>query len=261
VIDPSDYARQVETYLCQKNRGHLVRVVGPSFDMVRGWAASGVPLKVAFTGIDRCCERHGARGPRRRPVRIEFCEADVLDAFDAWRRAVGVGPALAAPPEPGAGVASGTGAGSGAMAGSGATAEAGAERPARKPALAAHIERAIAKLAHTRGVGPAEGEWHRRLEQTIRDLEALLATAGRARGEARGQIVSRLAEVDAELIAAAEGHIEAGLAGRLRGEAAEELAPFGARMPAGARERAVRSAFLRLVREALGLPTLDYDRS
>ena len=241
MIDPSDYARQIETYLCQKNRGHLVRVVGPSFDVVLGWAASGVPLKVAFSGIDRCCERHDARGPRRRPIRIEFCEADVLDAFDAWRRAVGVGPALDAPAE------------------AGAAAEAAAERPARKPALAAHIERAIARLAHTRGVGAAEGEWHRRLEQTIRDLEALLAPAGRARGEARAHIVSRLAEVDAELMAAAEGHVEAGLAGRLRGEAAEELAPFGARMPAEARERAIRSAFLRLVREALGLPTLAYD--
>lgn len=251
MIDPSDYARQIETYLCQKNRGHLVRVVGPSFDMVLGWAASGVPLKVAFSGIDRCCERHDARGPRRRPIRIEFCEADVLDAFDAWRRAVGVGPALDAPAE--------AVAAAGAAAEPGATAAAAAERPARKPALAAHIERAIARLAHTRGVGAAEGEWHLRLEQTIRDLEALLATAGRARGEVRAHIVSRLAEVDAELMAAAEGHVEAGLAGRLRGEAAEELAPFGARMPAEARERAMRSAFLRLVREALGLPTLAYD--
>jgi hypothetical protein len=50
----------------------------------------GVPLKVAFRGIDRYCERYYAKGPRRRPVRIEFCEADILDLFDAWRRAVGV---------------------------------------------------------------------------------------------------------------------------------------------------------------------------
>ncbi len=219
--------------------------------MVLGWAASGVPLKVAFSGIDRCCERHDARGPRRRPIRIEFCEADVLDAFDAWRRAVGVGPALDAPDRSGCGGGGGRGTRRDGGSGRGAR--------GRKPALAAHIERAIARLAHTRGVGPAEGVWHRRLEQTIRDLEALLATAGRARGEARAAIVSRLAEVDAELMAAAEGHVEAGLAGRLLVEAAEELAPFGARMPAEARERAMRSAFLRLVREALGLPTLAYD--
>ena len=41
-------------------------------------------------GIDRYFERYYAKGPRRRPVRVEFCEADVLDVFDEWRRAVGV---------------------------------------------------------------------------------------------------------------------------------------------------------------------------
>ena len=130
MTDPGEYARQVERYLCQKNRGHLIRVVGPAFEMVCGWATTGVPLKIALRGIDRCCERLEARGPRRRPVRIEFCEADVLDAFDDWRRAVGVaasaGQEQASEPEP------------------------------RKPALSAHIERAIARLAHARGTGRAE---------------------------------------------------------------------------------------------------------
>src|SRR5437016_1378078 len=70
--------------------GHLVRVVGPSFDLVSRWAAQGIPLKIAFRGVDRRFERYYAKGPRRRPLRIEFCEADVLDAFDEWRRAVGL---------------------------------------------------------------------------------------------------------------------------------------------------------------------------
>ena len=60
------------------------------FEQVSGWAAQGVPLAVAFRGIDRYCERYYAKGPRRRPVRIEFCEADILELFDDWRRAVGV---------------------------------------------------------------------------------------------------------------------------------------------------------------------------
>ena len=55
-----------------------------------GWAAQGVPLKVACSGIDRYFERYYRKGPRRRPVKIDFCEADVLDVFDEWRRAVGV---------------------------------------------------------------------------------------------------------------------------------------------------------------------------
>ena len=89
-LDTSDYCRQIETYLCQKNDGHLIRVVGPSFEMVSRWAGEGVPLKVAFGGIDRYFERYYRKGPRRRPVRIDFCEADVLDVFDEWRRATGL---------------------------------------------------------------------------------------------------------------------------------------------------------------------------
>ncbi len=87
MTDLSDYCRQLETYLCQKNGGHLVRIVGPAFEQVCGWAKQGVPLKVAYRGIDRYCERLQATRRRRRPVRIEFCEADVLDIFDDWRRA------------------------------------------------------------------------------------------------------------------------------------------------------------------------------
>jgi len=85
-----EYCREIETYLCQKNDGHLIRVVGPSFEVVSGWAEQGVPLKIALAGIDRYFERYYRKGPRRRPVKIDFCDADVLDVFDEWRRAVGV---------------------------------------------------------------------------------------------------------------------------------------------------------------------------
>jgi hypothetical protein len=230
VTDPSEYARQIETYLCQKNKGHLIRVVGPAFELVCGWAASGVPLKVAFLGIDRCCGRQEKKGARPRPVRLEFCEADVLDAFDDWRRAVGVG---AAGDE--------------------------ASPPARKPALAAHIERAIARLAHVRGAGPAEHDLHRQVEEVIGELEPLAASALRARGDARASIVARLTELDAALMAHALAHVDGPRAETLRREAAEEVAPFGARMSGDVRERAAQAAFTRLVREAIGLPTLGYD--
>src|SRR5436190_21932279 len=93
--EPVDYCRDIETYLCRKNDGHLIRITGPSFDLVSDWAARGVPLKVAFLGVDRYFERYYAKGPRRRPVRIDFCEADVLDAFDEWRRATGLTAAIA----------------------------------------------------------------------------------------------------------------------------------------------------------------------
>jgi hypothetical protein len=233
VTDPGEYARQVERYLCQKNRGHLVRVVGPAFEMVCGWATTGVPLKIALRGIDRCCERLEARGPRRRPVRIEFCEADVLDAFDDWRRAVGVA----------------------ASAGE----EQATEPEHKKPALSAHIERAIARLAHARGTGQAESPLHGRIEQLIRELEGLVPSAARVRGEARATVVATLARLDMELVEAAVAQLENGRRSRLREEAGEELAPFGSRMPAEAKARALEAAFERLAREAAGLPDLRYE--
>ena len=230
--DPAEYARQVERYLCQRNHGHLVRVVGPAFELVSGWAAAGVPLKVAFQGIDRCCARLEARGPRRRPVRIEFCDADVLDAFDDWRRAVGVSVS--------------------------ATGD-GGEAPARKPALAAHVERVIARLANARGPGTSSSPLHRHLEDAIRELERIAASAPRARGEARAAIIDRLAHMDDELMTTAVGQLDGARAEQLRVEAGEELAAFGSRMPPDARTKAIEAAFVRLVRESAGLPTISYE--
>src|SRR4029453_1841969 len=123
-----DYCRQLESYLCRKNDGHLIRIVGPAFEQVCGWAARGIPLKLAMRGVDRYFERYYAKGPRRRPVRIEFCEADVLDVFDEWRRSIGV--------SIGAGGAGGGG--GGAFSGRGSS-------------LPAHLERVIARLTTLRG--------------------------------------------------------------------------------------------------------------
>ena len=48
VVDADAYCREIEAHLCRRNAGHLVRVVGPAFEMVAGWAAKGIPLKVAL---------------------------------------------------------------------------------------------------------------------------------------------------------------------------------------------------------------------
>lgn len=231
MTDPAEFARQIESYLCQKNSGHLIRVVGPAFELVCGWAATGVPLKVAFRGIDRCCERHERKGTRRRPIRIEFCEADVLDEFDGWRRAVGV----TAEPDPNAGA------------------------PSRKPSLAAHIERAIARLAHFRGVEAASSALHDHLDDVIRHLEEMAAAAARSRGTERARLVERLEELDVEIVDAAIQQLSAVDVQKLRLEAVEELAPFGSRMPPDVRQRAEEGAFRRLAREAAHLPALAYE--
>ena len=85
-----DYCREVESYLCKKNGGHLVRIVGPAFEQVQGLGGAGHAVEGRRSAAStRTCDRHNAKPGRRRPLRIEFCEADVLKAFDDWRRAIG----------------------------------------------------------------------------------------------------------------------------------------------------------------------------
>ena len=132
VADAESYCRQLETYLCRKNDGHLIRIVGPAFEQVCGWAARGVPVKVAERGIDRYFERYYAKGPRRRPVQIQFCEADVLDVFDEWRRAIGV------PSREEEGT-------------EGGPQDEGEGSSRRHGSLPAHLERVIARLTTMRG--------------------------------------------------------------------------------------------------------------
>jgi hypothetical protein len=225
----AEYCREIERYLCQKNGGHLVRVVGPAFDQVRDWAERGIPLKIAFRGIDQCCERYVAKGPRRRPVRIEFCAADILELFDDWRRAVGV------------------------------SAEPAAAAPARKPRLAAHVERVVARLIAARGAEGAASLPAGAVDEAVRVLDAVAEQSHRARGEARDALVERLAELDARLLRTAAESLDEGTAAKLRQEAEEELAAFGQRMPPEARAAAVEAAFLRLVRESFRLPRISLD--
>ena len=229
MTDAAEYCRAIESYLCRKNEGHLIRIVGPVFETVSGWAEQGVPLAVAFRGIDQYCERYYAKGLRRRPVRIEFCEADVLSQFDDWRRAVGVG--TSGDPAPSA-------------------------RETRD-SLPAHIDRVMARLTTLRArvsAGFAE-----RLEAAVRELDAARTSAAHARGAPRETLIARLRALDVELLQFAREELDAARRAELSAAAAAEIAPFAGRMPSDARERATAAAFDRLMRDAVGLPTLGHE--
>src|SRR6188508_1440258 len=154
MTDVAEYCREIEAYLTRKNEGHLIRIAGPVFEQVSGWAAQGVPLAVAFRGIDRYCERYYAKGPRRRPVRVEFCEADVLELFDDWRRAVGVS--------------------SVSSAGAAEDDAAPADRP--HDSLPSHLDRAIARLTALRSSERSRA-FADRLDETVRELDRLKGLA------------------------------------------------------------------------------------
>lgn len=236
-MDVEAYCRELEAYLCRKNDGHLIRIVGPAFERVVGWARQGIPLKVAQAGVDRYCERYYRKGPRRRPVRIEFCEADVLDAFDDWRRAVGV--AMVAPELPG---------------GPDIEEPAPAVRPRRS--LASRIAGMRARLTILRGsdkLGPRLGD---ALDAAVRGLDGLAGEAARARGETRTRVLDSLLAIDEALVAAALAALEPAEREALEREVLAELAPFRVRMAPEAYEQSRRAALHRLVRQHFDLPDI-----
>ena len=217
-----EYCRQLEDYLCRKNEGHLIRIVGPAFEQVCGWSARGIPLRLAMRGVDRYFERYYAKGPRRRPVRIEFCEADVLDVFDEWKRSVGV------------------------------SAAAGAQS-----SLPAHLERVIARLTTLRA--GSDRSLDPVFDDVVRELDAARAKAKSLRGDAREALIDRLRQLDASLIDALRHRCDQSTLERLSAEADEELQPFRARMPAEAYQQSHQACVDRLLRERAGLPTISYE--
>jgi hypothetical protein len=237
----NNYCRDIETYLCQKNDGHLVRVVGPSFEVVSRWAADGVPLKVAFQGIDRYFERYYRKGPRRRPVRIDFCEADVLDVFDEWRRAIGLVADRASE------TASLTGEESGTEA-----------ETKRGPSLPAHLERVLLRLTNVRVRGTLGEAGEALLDRVSQELDRARASARGLRGDARRALIDRLAELDRDMVRTARESLDARTRADLARQADEELAGFRNQMNADRFNRTREAAIDRLVREQLGLPILSF---
>lgn len=235
MIDVESYCRDIEAYLCRKNDGHLIRITGAAFEQVQGWAGQGIPIKVAEAGIDRYFERYYRKGPRRRPVRVEFCEADVLDAFDDWRRAVGV--ARVVPDSAG-----------------GPEVEEPLPAARGRRSLASQIESALSRLTILRGSDTVDPAFRAALEEAVRALDALGSEAAHARGDARDGIVRRLAELEQLLADAALASLEPAEQAALRTEAEQELAPFRGRMAEDAYQQSRRQATQRLVRERFGLP-------
>jgi len=225
------YCRDIETYLCRKNDGHLIRVVGPAFEMVSRWARDGVPLKVACGGIDRYFERYYRKGPRRRPVRIEFCEADVLDVFDEWRRASGVT----------------------------ATQFDRESKPhGRTPSLPEHLERVLIKLTNAQATSVLGTNADPLIEQLSAELDCARGIAGGLRGDARRAMGERLAAADRALLALVRQAVTADDLQALRQDVDGLLGSVVDQMAPEARERARERALDQLLRERFHLPTISY---
>ena len=238
-MDIAEYCREIETYLCRKNDGHLIRVVGPSFELVSAWAASGVPLKIAYAGIDRYFERYYRKGPRRRPVKIDFCEADVLDLFDEWRKALGVTQAAAE--------------------GHQSSVDGDQSAVVSRQSLPAHLERVVLRLSSARARGSLGDAFDSLIDRVSAELDAARSKAGGLRGAARRELVERLSMLDAEMMRQARSGLDAADAASLARDAEDELAAFRSGMAPDAFARAREAATDRLVRERFALPTIAFE--
>jgi hypothetical protein len=245
----SDYCRQIETYLCRKNDGHLIRVVGPSFERVSDWARKGVPLKVAFAGIDRYFERYYRKGGRRRPVKIDFCQADVLDTFDEWRRATGIVLDLSSSEGSGDLILE-------SLPCSAATLKDGPAIASRS--LPAHLERVVLRLSSARGRGTLGETFDDLIDQVSSELDRAASAATGLRGPSRQALIDRLAVLDAELLRRAGAMLNDAERSTLEREAAEELGPFRGAMTDEAFAAACERSMARLVRQRFGLPTISF---
>ena len=167
-------------------------------------------------------------------MQIDFCDADVLDAFDAWRRAVGVRLPGAEPSE-----------------------EAAAKK--QRHSLPEHLHRVLERLTALLA-GPQTGAEERRqlLERTANEISALSDVPGPIRGETRARVSARLAELDAEMLAAVRAHMDGAMLETLRQEAADQLAPFRERMPKDAYDQAIDTAVDRLLRDREQLPVISF---
>ena len=236
MTDTGEYCRRVEDYLTRANAGHLVRIVGPGFELVRGWAEQSVPLSVVFRGIDNKAERH-RHGKSARPLRIEFCADDVRAVFDDWRRAVGI--ALHA------GVPDGT-----------ATEEPVVESGAKAPALGRHLDRVIDKLSRAVGREDLPAALRDEADRVLQAVALLRESSSRLRGDAKAEALTTLSGLDDSLTAAVRVNAPVEWITSLRQEAANDLAPFKARLTADAWARSIDITVDRLLRDRFGLPSL-----
>lgn len=227
--DVSAYCREVEAYLCRRNGGHLIRLVGPSFELVRAWAQQGIPLTVVCDAIDRVVERAERKGGRRRPLRIEFCEGDVLDGYDRWRRAVGV-----LRPD-------------------------GADPATKRSSLTAHLERVSVQLTPLLGSDRVPAAVRDVIPGLLSRLDALKADSSSVRGAARDGMLAELDVLDRRLLDAALDGLDGGVRDTLTAEALRDLAPFRDRLTADQFNASRQAAFERLVRAWRGLPVVRFE--
>ena len=248
----AEYCRAVEAHLTRVNGGHMVRIVGPGFTLVREWETAGIPLSVVQRAIDQKAERHrlGTAGRSGRPLRIEFCENDVQELLADWKRAVGV---TTTPADTPAGVATG-------HEPVDSLSPESLVPSSRRQSLSKHLERVSDRLSRLLGRHDVPEAFLERVNVTISAVAAARDRARTARGASRDEIAAALRPLDRELMTAARVMLGEAARDQLQTQAEGELAAFRNRLDGDAWKMAVDATVDRLLRERFGLPVIEMDQ-
>ncbi len=229
--DLSEYCRELESYLCRKNGGHLVRIIGTG---VRAGVRVGRTRRAADRGLSR--DRSVLRAAARRRARR---------AASGPRRVLrGRHPRPVRRLAPGGRRRPGTGRG-------------GAGR-GRAQARADRSPRARRRAAGGQPRAPVAGvRAARRRPARPRSIGCRANRRSRAATRGRRSSTGWPSSIASSCRPRRPSSILHALAGARR-EAEAELAPFGSRLSPEMRAQAVEAAFERLVRDSLGLPQIRY---
>ena len=230
-MDVGSYCRQVESYLCRRNEGHLIRLVGPAFELVCRWADLDIPLRLVFAAIDRAHSRYHSKGLRRRPLPIEFCEVEVRETYDDWRRAVGVG-------------------------GLNQTSKVRALE-SRHSSLPAHIAFVVERWTTWHGSITCPGA-NERLVMLLSELDKIGSGSGSARGAERQELLRSLDALHLQLTAILREVAGPDLLKSFLEEADKDLKPFRQRLSMEALRKAQHAGADQLLYEHFRLPRVVF---
>ena len=125
--------------------------------------------------------------------------------------------------------------------------------------LPAHLERVVLRLSEARARGTLDSAFDPLIDRAAAELEAARTKTAGVRGQARQELIARLASLDAELLQQARALLDPPTRTALSNEVEESLAPFRAGMAPESLARARHSALDALVRERFRLPRIDFD--
>ena len=135
--------------------------------------------------------------------------------------------------------------------------EEASETSPKRRSLSRHLDRAIDRLSRAAARLDVPEGLRDECTRLLQALATIRESSARLRGDARTEVETALAALDADLSVAARRHAAPEWMDSIRAEAAADLAPFRTRLPSEAWDRSVNVTIDRLLRDRLGLPALS----